>query len=136
MTADLEKFMEPIRMARKQIAKDQPWLREYYEKAIRHGPNEACCRPVAGFIEEVINLRRENAALRAALDPDAVALMVQEAVKAEREACADIANEFHRKALLWAKKIRGLEKHIGETDSSRIAAAIRARGNDVQISES
>ena len=43
-----------------------------------------------------------------------------------REAAARVAQDFHEKAIEWAKTVRGLEKHIGETDSSRIAAAIRA----------
>jgi hypothetical protein len=47
--------------------------------------------------------------------------------KAEREACATVADEYHAAALAWAKNIRGLED-IAETDSSRIAAAIRKRG--------
>ena len=42
------------------------------------------------------------------------------------EAAAQIADEYHAKALEWAKTVRGLERHIGETDSSRIATAIRA----------
>jgi|GEM_PF-2959921 len=67
MSDDIEKFMEPVRRARKLIAKDQPWLRDYYEKALRHGPSDACCGPVAGFIEEIINLRKENAKLRVAI---------------------------------------------------------------------
>ena len=47
---------------------------------------------------------------------------------AEREACAVIAYDFHAKAIEWAKNVRGLEQHIVDTDSSRIAAAIRKRG--------
>lgn len=44
---------------------------------------------------------------------------------AERERCAKIAEGFHERAVEWAKTVRGLEKLIDETDSSRIAAAIR-----------
>lgn len=46
------------------------------------------------------------------------------------EADARIADDFHRRAIEWAKTVRGLEKHIGETDSSRIATAIRAQPHD------
>ena len=42
-----------------------------------------------------------------------------------REA-ALIAQNYHMNALEWAKKIRGLENHIGETDSLRIANDILA----------
>jgi len=42
------------------------------------------------------------------------------------EAAAKVADGYHQRALEWAKSVRGLEKHIGETDSSRIAAAIHA----------
>ena len=50
--------------------------------------------------------------------------------RAALEKAAEIADEYHRRALEWAKTVRGLEQHIGETDSSRIAAAIRALAND------
>ena len=49
---------------------------------------------------------------------------------AQIEVDAEIANDFHRRAIEWAKTVRGLEKHIGETDSSRIATAIRAQPHD------
>ena len=39
---------------------------------------------------------------------------------------AEVADGYHKRALEWAKTVRGLEKYIGETDSSRIAAAILA----------
>lgn len=39
---------------------------------------------------------------------------------------AEVADGYHKRALEWAKKVRGLEQHVGETDSSRIAAGIRA----------
>jgi hypothetical protein len=91
------------------------------------------------------------ARIAAALDPDAVARMVQEAERqtykdcvdantradraeaalaAQIEADAEIADGFHQRAIEWAKSVRGLEKHIGETDSSRIAASIRNQPND------
>lgn len=37
-----------------------------------------------------------------------------------------MADDFHKRALEWAKTVRGLEKHIDETDSSRIRDAILA----------
>ena len=37
---------------------------------------------------------------------------------------AAIAHAYHQKALEWAKKVRGLEQHVVETDSLRIANAI------------
>ena len=60
-----------------------------------------------------------RASLRAipAIDP----ATIREA--ALREA-ADIAISFHQNALEWAKTIRGLDRHIKETDSLRISAAI------------
>jgi chromosome segregation ATPase len=42
------------------------------------------------------------------------------------EEAAGVADGYHQRAIEWAKTVRGLEKHIGETDSSCIAAAIRA----------
>ena len=45
--------------------------------------------------------------------------------EALREA-ATVAQGYHERALEWAKKVRGLERYIGETDSSRIATAILA----------
>ena len=42
------------------------------------------------------------------------------------EEAAMVADGYHQRALAWARTVRDLEKHIDETDSSRIAAAIRA----------
>ncbi len=42
------------------------------------------------------------------------------------EEAAKVAVGFHERALDWAKNVRGLTEYIGETDSSRIAATIRA----------
>lgn len=39
---------------------------------------------------------------------------------------ATIADKFHADALKWAANVRGLSMFLDETDSSRIAAAIRA----------
>jgi hypothetical protein len=61
-------------------------------------------------------------------DPHAVA-------RAALEKAAEIADEYHRRALEWAKTVRGLEQHIGETDSSRIAAAIRALMEPAALAE-
>ncbi len=52
------------------------------------------------------------------------------ALAAQIEADAVIADEFHRNAIEWAKKVRWFENHIDETDSSRIAAAIRNQPHD------
>lgn len=46
-------------------------------------------------------------------------------VKAGLEAAAQVADGYHERALDWAKKVRGLSEHLSETDSSRIATAIR-----------
>ena len=47
------------------------------------------------------------------------------ALAAQIEVDAGIADDFHRRAIEWAEKVKWFEKHIDETDSSRIAAAIR-----------
>lgn len=39
---------------------------------------------------------------------------------------AGIADGYHQRALEWAKNIRGLEQHVGKTDSLRIADELRA----------
>lgn len=62
---------------------------------------------------------KRNIAALPAIDPAAI----REA--ALREAAA-IAQGYHEKALEWAKKVRGLEQYVGETDSLRIANAILA----------
>lgn len=41
------------------------------------------------------------------------------------EEAAKIADGYHQRSLEWAKTVRGLAQYIEETDSSRIAAAIR-----------
>lgn len=46
------------------------------------------------------------------------------------EEAAMVADGYHQRALAWARTVRDLEKHIDETDSSRIATAIRALGGD------
>lgn len=42
------------------------------------------------------------------------------------EEAAKVADAYHKRALEWAKKVRGLSEHIEDTDSSRIAREIRA----------
>lgn len=59
-----------------------------------------------------------DAAIRALPAADARAEALKEA--------AAIAQGYHDRAIKWAKTVRGLEQHIGETDSSRIASAILA----------
>lgn len=59
--------------------------------------------------------------LRAALKAAAPAIR-----KAALEEAAKVADEYHERAVDWAKTIRGLEELVTTTDSSRIAAAIRA----------
>lgn len=46
------------------------------------------------------------------------------------EEAAKVADGFHERALEWAKSVRGLTEHLTETDSSRIATAIRAMKGD------
>jgi hypothetical protein len=62
---------------------------------------------------------------RADLPATDAQVMAHPNVRALEEA-AGVADGYHQRALDWAKTVRGLEKHIGETDSSHIAAAIRA----------
>lgn len=50
---------------------------------------------------------------------------VQALIRAETERCAGIADKYHAQAMEWAKSQDWLKGHTGETDSSRIAAAIR-----------
>lgn len=69
MTAEeLDKFMEPVRRARALISTEPPWMQDYLGRAVRHGPDRACCGPVACFLSEIIRLRQENSALRTIVD--------------------------------------------------------------------
>jgi|GEM_PF-3454749 len=52
-------------------------------------------------------------------------LAVAAARAEERERAAKVADSFHAEAVEWAKTVGWLDKLIDETDSSRIAAAIR-----------
>jgi len=52
-------------------------------------------------------------------------LAVEAARAEERERAAKVADSFHAEAVEWAKTVGWLDKLIDETDSSRIAAAIR-----------
>ena len=47
---------------------------------------------------------------------------------AEREACAKVADQYHADAVKWAQEQVWFTGEPRETDSSRIAAAIRERG--------
>lgn len=109
MTADLEKLVK------KGVNGLQDMLDQYADKNAYEG-FPAMLRDGLAAIE----------ALRAALDPDAVAAMVQEAVKAEREACAsvavyyrDICGECH-----WPEEA----VIAGGNVANDIAAAIHTRG--------
>ena len=65
------------------------------------------------------------------LNAEAAAAIGQMIQQAKRDALAEaarVADGYHQRAITWAKTVRGLDKHIDETDSSRIAAAIRALG--------
>ncbi len=71
--------------------------------------------------------------IAAALDPDAVAQMVQEAVQAEREACAVVADTLETE--WWGEYKNIMSPHAydpqyqGMSDGAgEVAAAIRARG--------
>ena len=50
--------------------------------------------------------------------------LVQAAVAAALREVVDIAMRYHADALKWAKKVRGLEDHIGETDTFKVAQDI------------
>ena len=52
--------------------------------------------------------------------------LVQAAVAAALVRVVDIAMRYHADALEWAKKVRGLEDHIGETDTFKVAQDILA----------
>ena len=52
--------------------------------------------------------------------------LVQAAVAAALVRVVDIAMRYHADALEWAKKVRGLEDHIGETDTFKAAQDILA----------
>ncbi len=104
MTADLEKLVK------KGIDGLQDMLDGYADKNAYEG-FPAMLRDGLAAIE----------ALRAALDPDAVAQMVQEAVQAEREACAWTATSF-----LVGDPAKGIP--LRGPMASEVAAAIRARG--------
>jgi hypothetical protein len=70
----------------------------------------------------------ENEKLRAK-QADRIAELEAALATARREGMEDaakIADGYHQRAIAWAKTVRGLDKHIDETDSSRIAATIRA----------
>jgi hypothetical protein len=67
--------------------------------------------------------------VNAAIDPkvsQSAADLVASARKDALEEAARVADGYHQRAIAWAYTVRGLEKHIDATDSSRIAAAIRA----------
>lgn len=103
---------------------EQPYLRN--PDVYRHPESEDCFARKAIIHPEFYSAWNT----RAALDPDAVAAMVQEAVRAEREACAkvidkeatDTDNLMEETALgrLIAFQISSLLREV--------AAAIRARG--------
>ncbi len=79
-------------------------------------------------VEQIIHLYGAEV-LRAALalDPAVLAALpeVLALIDAEREWCAKVADKFHNEAIRWAKSQPWLVGHGEETDSSRIAAAIR-----------
>lgn len=101
MTADLEKLVAQLR-GRAQFCRDRGEIKtpELFEAAA------------------------------AALDPDAVAKMVQESVKAEREACAlmieDAVSEGRRNVAAAGKRPSAVDEKV-VTLLNAIAAAIRAR---------
>jgi hypothetical protein len=70
---------------------------------------------------------RETLAL---IDTPAPAPSPDDLVRAALEWAATAAQKKHEEAMEWAKKIRGLEKHVGKTDSLRIAEEIRAAAVD------
>jgi hypothetical protein len=57
---------------------------------------------------------------------EAIGRMITQGRRDALEEAAQVADGYHQRAITWAKTVRGLDKHIDETDSSRIAAAIRA----------
>ncbi len=59
--------------------------------------------------------------------PDHAQAELQAAVVAEREACAELADGMHEAAIKWAASY--IPEFDGDTDSKRIAEAIRARSD-------
>jgi hypothetical protein len=60
------------------------------------------------------------------LTPAEVDARIATARKDALEEAARVADGYHQRAIEWAYTVRGLEKHIDATDSSRIATDSRA----------
>lgn len=103
---------------------EQPYLRN--PDVYRHPESEDCFARKAIIHPEFYSAWNT----RAALDPDAVAAMVQEAVKAEREACAKMieaaVSEGRRDVAAAGKRPSAADEKAVEMLAA-FTAAIRAR---------
>lgn len=81
-------------------------------------------RAESGFIEDTLDLNPEfwTDVAEAALS----AMPLQAGINEGLEMAAKVADGYHERALEWAKNVRGVAELISETDSSRIAAEVRA----------
>lgn len=86
-------------------------------------PRDAAKAIVLCDPDTIRSLKQDEARRYARAALEAVLPMIRAQVGEE---AAKVADGYHQRALAWARTVRGLEKHIDETDSSRIATAIRA----------
>lgn len=105
---------------------DREAATEKLQTILAYHRNNAASGVVGTAVEERMAAAVESCIAAIAALP---AQGVRALVAAETERCAKIADRYHAQAMEWVKSQPWLKDHTGETDSSRIAAAIREGRN-------